>query len=235
MGVERRDARLVGEARSRGAALALGEDHDLPPLLQRRAAVAHHFFQRPASALPVDRDRARRLGQPAIKRNAPELLFEYVRGLGQDFVEHDRVPCRLVLRGDDRGAPGDVLGAADLGLDPHHPLEKPPDAARPEGRAAARVEPPVRERRRERHRRDHGEAEEQQVEQRRAEDDHSTTARAGRSRVKRYLAYSPASSAAVPGERHQASTRTRSGNTGCGTTRTPGMAWRNSAAPRGMW
>src|SRR5438132_1587476 len=69
---------------------------------------------------------------PAVERNKQQLPFDD----DSEVLEHDRqdqrVPRRLMLYRDDRGAGRHVLEAADLAVEPDNRLEERKDRTRPE-------------------------------------------------------------------------------------------------------
>ena len=149
---------------------------------------------------------------PAVERDEQELALQHNRGVAEDDRQDQRIPGRLMLHRDDRGAGRQVLEPADLAVEPddrpqqrkHTPRPEPPEPHDPAAWSEEDGQAGNAEQR--------GDRKKGDVEGERAPPAHraapSTAAivfMTGRSHAAIYLPYSPTISIGAPCQLHQRS------------------------------
>ncbi len=224
--IEKRDAGLVVGWGARRTARAFGKDDDLAVLGDLLARAVGQRPERGGLSLPVDVDHSGLDRIRAEDRKVLDRLLHHDRRVRQKRDERKRLERRLMFRGDDATAMGNVLGPPDF--DRHagqRSVEEDADlcpGAHDAHAEALRHEQKHRQRRNQHHA---GHDVEGDVEEERAKEDHDELACAvagwaagvatsRRASARRYFPYSRASRRSGCGSCHQASRRNSGFDTG---------------------
>ncbi len=113
-GVDGGDPRILWLTGSRRRAGAFREEDHLAGLSHPVIGVTQHLLERPGAAVPVDGNSAAFARMPSPNGYPHQFFFHDVVGVVQEQVKDKSVQSRLMLAGNNAGALGQVVAAADL-------------------------------------------------------------------------------------------------------------------------